>query len=309
MLNLFSTLGQRITQLTATGRASQQFFFVEYPAACCRDEGGRRIKRKIIGMLNLFSTLGQRITQLFDFLGGLAMLFFMLLRWVFTPPLEIRRTLIQAKRSGVDSLPIISIISFFLGLIMALQVAYLMKRLGSEMYIASIVALSIVRELGPVITALVIAGRVGAAIAAEIGTMQVTEQVDALRTLAYSPIKYLVVPRFLALMLMLPLLTIYADIIGILGGYTICVYKLGITSGMYMNITFNALLYKDLFTGLFKSIFFGMIIALSSCYQGLKVSGGAEGVGIATTNAVVNSFILVIVADCIFTAIFYFLFP
>ena len=232
-----------------------------------------------------------------------------MLRWIFTPPFEVRRTFIQAKRTGWDSLPIISVISLFIGLILALQIAYLMQRIGSEMYIASIVALSIVRELGPVITALVVAGRVGAAIAAEIGTMQVTEQVDALNTLAYSPIKYLVVPRFLALMLMLPLLTIYADAIGIFGGYAICVYKLGITSGMYLSITFDAILYKDLFTGLFKSIFFGMIIALSSCYQGLQVSGGAEGVGRATTDAVVNSFILIIVADCIFTSIFYFIFP
>jgi len=139
--------------------------------------------------------------------------------------------------------------------------------------------------------------------------MQVTEQIDALKTLAYSPIKYLVVPRFLALTLMLPLLTLYADAIGIFGGYVMCVYKLGITSGMYLNITFEALLLKDLFTGLFKSFVFGMIIALTSCYHGLQVSGGAEGVGEATTNAVVSSFILIIAADCLITAIFYFIFP
>ncbi len=232
-----------------------------------------------------------------------------MLRWVFTPPFEIRRTLMQAKRTGYDSMPIVSVVSLFIGLILALQTAYLMQRLGSEMYIASIVALSIVRELGPVITALVVAGRVGAAIAAEIGTMQVTEQIDALETLAYSPIKYLVLPRFLALTLMLPLLTLYADTIGIFGGYAMCVYKLGITKGMYLNITFEVLLYKDLFIGLFKSVVFGMIIAISSCYQGIKVTGGAEGVGRATTNAVVNSFILIIIADCFITAIFYFIFP
>jgi len=260
-------------------------------------------------MTNLFIDLGQRLIKFLYFLGGVGTLFLRMLRWVFTPPFEIRRTLIQAKRSGWDSLPIISIISLFIGLILALQIAYLMQRFGSEMYIASIVALSVVRELGPVITALVVAGRVGAAIAAEVGTMQVTEQVDALQTLAYSPIKYLVVPRFLALMLMLPLLTLYSDAVGIFGGYTMCVYKLGITPGMYLNITFEALKYKDLFTGLFKSIFFGMIIALSSCYQGLKVTGGAEGVGRATTKAVVNSFIWIIIADCFFTAIFYFIFP
>ncbi len=119
----------------------------------------------------------------------------------------------------------------------------------------------------------------------------------------------MVVPRFLALVFMLPLLTIYADAIGILGGYAMCVYKLGITSGMYLNITFEALFLKDFFTGLLKSVIFGMIISLSSCYQGLRVSGGAEGVGRATTNAVVSSFILIIIADCFITALFYFIFP
>ena len=260
-------------------------------------------------LINLFTRLGQRFMEFIYFLGGLGVLLLQVMRWVFTPPLEIKRTLAQAQRGGADSVPIISIISLFIGLILALQTAYLMQRLGSEMYIASIVALSMVRELGPVITALVVAGRVGAAIAAEVGTMQVTEQIAALDTLAYSPIKYLVVPRFIALMLMLPLLTLYSDIIGIIGGYTICVYKLGITSGMYLSITFDALLFKDLFTGLTKSIFFGMIIALCACYQGLKVSGGAEGVGRATTKAVVNSFILIIIADCFFAAMFYFIFP
>jgi len=192
---------------------------------------------------------------------------------------------------------------------MALQTAYMMQRLGSEMYIASIVSLSMVRELGPVISSLVVAGRVGAAIAAELGSMQVTEQVDALQTLATNPIKYLVVPRLLALSIMLPVLTLYADIIGILGGYLICVYKLGISSSMYLQITFDALFFKDLFTGLFKTVFFGMIIAFVSCYEGFNVEGGAEGVGRATTRAVVEAFILIIAADCFFTALFYFIFP
>jgi phospholipid/cholesterol/gamma-HCH transport system permease protein len=177
------------------------------------------------------------------------------------------------------------------------------------MYIASIVALSIVRELGPVITSLVVAGRVGASITAEIGSMQVTEQVDALSTLATNPIKYLVVPRFIALSLMLPILTLYADIVGILGGWLICVFKLGITSSMYWNIASEALKFKDLITGLSKTIVFGMIIALVSCYQGFNVEGGAEGVGKATTKSVVVSFVLIIAFDCFFTALFYFIFP
>jgi len=201
------------------------------------------------------------------------------------------------------------LVSLFIGFIFALQTAYFMQRIGSELYIASLVALSLVRELGPVITALIIAGRVGAAITAELGSMQVTEQIDALETLATNPIKYLVVPRFLALSITLPLLTIYADIIGIFGSYLICVYKLGISSKMYMNITFDALLYKDLFTGLFKTIFFGMIIALVSCYEGFNVEGGAVGVGRATTRSVVITFVMILAADCFFTALFYFIFP
>lgn len=215
----------------------------------------------------------------------------------------------QAKRSGVESLPIVSLLALFIGIILALQTAVQMQRLGSEMYIASIVALSLVRELGPVITALVVAGRVGAAFAAEIGSMQVTEQIDALETLATNPIKYLVVPRFLALTFMLPVLTLYANIIGIFGGYLICVFKLGISSSMYLHITYEALLFKDLFTGLFKAVIFGMIIAFVSCYEGFNVEGGAEGVGRATRNAVVATFILIITADCFFTALFYFIFP
>ncbi len=227
----------------------------------------------------------------------------------FTPPFQKDRIFEQAKKAGLDSLPIVALVSLFIGFIFALQTAYFMQRIGSEIYIASLVALSLVRELGPVITALVVAGRVGAAITAELGSMQVTEQIDALETLATNPIKYLVVPRFLALAVMLPLLTVFADAIGILGSYLICVYKLGIASSMYVHVTFDALKYKDIFTGLFKTIFFGMIIALISCYQAFNVEGGAEGVGRATTKAVVVSFIMIIAADCFFTALFYFIFP
>lgn len=225
------------------------------------------------------------------------------------PPFKKMRVFEQVKKAGFDSLPIVSLVALFIGFIFALQTAYFMQRIGSEMYIASMVALSLVRELGPVITALVVAGRVGASITAELGTMQVTEQIDALEAFATNPIKYLVVPRFLALTIVLPLLTLYANAVGIFGSYLICVNKLGISSSMYWQVTFDALLYKDLFTGLFKTIFFGMIIALISCYEGFNVEGGAEGVGQATTRSVVLSFILIIMADCFFTALFYFIFP
>jgi len=257
----------------------------------------------------IFIDLGRKVLGLLYFIGGISSLAAQSFYFTFVGPFERKRIFEQAKKSGVDSLPIVSLIALFIGVILAFQTAYLMQRLGSEMYIASIVALSLVRELGPVITALVVAGRVGAAITAEIGSMQVTEQLDALQTLGSNPIKYLVVPRFVSLSIMLPILTLYADIIGIMGGYMICVYKLGITSGMYLNITFSSLLFKDLFTGLAKSVFFGMIIAFVSCYEGFNVEGGAEGVGTATKRAVVSTFMLIIAMDCLFTALFYFIVP
>jgi len=256
-----------------------------------------------------FIDLGNRVISFLYFCGGLANLAFQTVYLVFKPPYKWERIVEQFKKVGYDSFPIVSLVALFIGFIFALQTAYFMQRIGSEIYIASMVALSIVRELGPVITALVVAGRVGASITAELGSMQVTEQIDALETLATNPIKYLVVPRFLAVSLMLPLLTIYANGIGILGSYLICVLKLGISSTMYMTVTFESIFYKDLLTGLFKSWIFGMVIALVGCYEGFNVKGGAEGVGKATTSSVVISFIMIIAADCLFTALFYFILP
>jgi len=258
---------------------------------------------------HFFIFVGRRVRKFFYALGGISSLTLETLYLSFSPPFKKDRVIDQAKKAGYDSLPIVSLVALFIGFIFALQTAYFMQRIGSEIYIASLVALSLVRELGPVITALVVAGRVGAAHTAEIGTMQVTEQIDALEAFATNPVKYLVVPRFLSLIIVLPLLTIYADAIGIFGSYMICVNKLGISSGMYLRVTWDALLFKDLFTGLFKSVFFGMIIALVSCYEGFNVEGGAEGVGQATTRSVVITFISIIVADCFFTALFYFIFP
>jgi len=256
-----------------------------------------------------FVDIGRKIIAFLYFWGGMANLAGQTIFQIFLPPFSKDKLVEQIKKAGYESLPIVALVSLFIGIIFALQTAIFMQRIGSELYIASIVALALVRELGPVITALVVAGRVGAAITAELGSMQVTEQIDALETLATNPIKYLVVPRFLGLAIVLPLLTLYADAIGILGGYLICVGKLGISGSMYMTVTTEALLYKDIFTGLFKSVFFGMIIAIVSCYEGFNVEGGAEGVGRATTKSVVASFILIIVADCFFTALFYFIFP
>lgn len=239
--------------------------------------------------------------------GGVSILTGETLFWIPMPPSRKRQIFEQMSKIGIGSLPIVSMISLFTGMVLALQSAYQMQKLSAEMYIASLVALSMARELGPVLTALIVAGRIGASITAELGTMKVTEQIDALQTLATNPVKYLVVPRFLALIIMLPLLTIYSDIIGIFGGYIISTLKLNISHAMYMKNTWDPLKYKDVFTGLVKSFFFGVIICIIACYEGMTAEGGAEGVGRSTTSSVVTSFILIITSDCFFTALFYFI--
>ena len=241
--------------------------------------------------------------------GGISILMGQTVFWIPMPPLRRRQIFEQMSKIGVDSLPIVFLISMFTGMVLALQSAYQLQRFSAEMYMASLVVFSMTRELGPVLTALIVAGRVGASITAELGTMKVTEQIDAMETLATNPIKYLVVPRFLALIIVLPLLTIYSDIVGILGGYLVGVYKLGVSHSMYMKNTWQPLTYKDFFTGLVKSFFFGIIICIVACYEGMTAEGGAEGVGRSTTSSVVVSFILIIASDCFFTALFYFVAP
>lgn len=242
------------------------------------------------------------------YIGQLAILCGQAFYWTLTPPYKPYRFLVQARRVGLGSFLIASMVAFFVGMIIALQMAYLMVQLSAEIYIPNVIALSLTRELAPVLTALIVAGRVGAGITAEIGSMVVTEQVDALKAFAVNPVKYLVVPRFLALIAMLPVLTIFADFIGIYGGHLICVNKLGVNSIMYWQMVCDALRIRDVAIGLLKAFFFAMIIAIVGCHQGLKVKGGADGVGNATTTSVVRSFILIIMLDCAITFVFYFLF-
>ena len=257
-------------------------------------------------MRRFLEMLGGHFMKFVKYAGGISILMGETVFWIPMPPLRRRQITEQMARIGVDSLPIVFLISLFTGMVLALQSAYQMQRFSAEMYIASLVAFSMTRELGPVLTALIVAGRVGASIAAELGTMKVTEQIDALETLATNPVKYLVTPRFIALIIMLPLLTVYSDIIGVLGGYVIGVYKLGISHAIYMKNTWEPLKYKDFFTGLVKSFFFAIIICIVACYEGMTAEGGAEGVGRSTTSSVVVSFILIIASDCFFTALFYF---
>jgi len=207
---------------------------------------------------------------------------------------------------GVQSIVIVFFVMFFTGIVLAMQSAPQLAQMGGLIYVASLVTVSICRELGPVLTALVIAGRVGAAITAEIGSMKVNEQIEALDTMAISPIRYLVVPKLLALFIMLPCLTIVGDASGLFGGYVIGVHNLKINSGLYIQTAIKFLTLKDIYTGLSKSFIFAIIIAMVGAYQGLKTRGGAVGVGKATTISVVTSFILIIISDAIMTGIFFF---
>ena len=238
--------------------------------------------------------------------GSLCLLFAQTLGGMLARPLRGRAVVYEVWKVGVRSWFIVAVSSLFIGMVLAFQSAYQMQKLAAEIYIASLVALSVVREIGPVITALIVAGRVGSAIAAELGTMKVTEQIDALLTLAADPVRYLVIPRFVALIICLPLLTLWANAMGIFGGFLIGTLKLGILPSLYWKMTTIPLSLKDLFSGLLKSLIFGMIICIVSCFEGFRTEGGAEGVGRATTVAVVNSFIYIIGADCLCTALFYF---
>ncbi len=260
-------------------------------------------------MKGFIQRLGESALNFFIYIGGVFHLLCGTTFQIFVPPLRRKEFFTQMYKIGVLSLPIVFLVSLFTGMVLALQSAYQLTKMNANLYISSLVALSMVRELGPVLTALIVAGRVGASITAELGTMKVTEQIDALETQAVNPVKYLVVPRFLALCLTLPLLTVYADFIGIAGGYFIGVHKLLIGPTIYIKMTFDALEFKDLFTGLFKALVFAAIICIVACYEGFRTEGGAEGVGKATTFSVVTSFILIIAADCLFTTLFYYMFP
>jgi len=263
-------------------------------------------KKLFIACGRTFSDVRKQTVESFVYTGGVAALFGKTLFGIWSFPLRKRQILEQMSRIGVASFPIVVLISFFTGIVLALQSAYQLQQMSAQMYIASLVALSVTRELGPVLTALIIAGRSGAAITAELGTMKVTEQIEALETLSASPVQYLVVPRFIALVVMVPLLTVYADFFGVLGGYLVGVGKLNITHAMYMKMTLVPLTVGDVMTGIAKSAVFAVIICVISCFEGINSQGGAEGVGKSTTASVVKSFILIIMADCLFTAIFYF---
>lgn len=209
----------------------------------------------------------------------------------------------QALRIGADALPIVGLIAFLLGLIMAFQSAFQLRQFGANIYVANLVGISMVREFGPLMTAIVVAGRSGSAISAELGTMMVGEEIDALRTMGINENRFLVVPRVYAISFTQPSLTIMADLVGILGGFCIGVFYLDLSAAAYMQQTIQALTIGDLANGLAKSGVFAWVIVLIGCYTGLNITGGAEGVGRATTNSVVASIFSIIVVDSIFTTL------
>ena len=219
-------------------------------------------------------------------------------KWMFKKPFDIQNIKNQMVVIGLRSLPVTSLTLFFTGMVMALQTGYSFINVFNEpVYVGSVVGFSIVKELGPVLTAIVFSGRVGAAITAELGTMKVTEQIEALYTLGTNPVKYLAVPRFLSCILLVPILTLFSNFCGIAGGLMVSVFKLKIPSTVFRDDILNFMEIGDLFHGLIKSFFFAFIVVLTSCYKGFSADGGAEGVGRATTEAVVISMVLVLVSD------------
>lgn len=258
----------------------------------------------ILGALNAFL---EETGRLFSFMGQL---FSETLAFLGSPRrslrLDGRPVFVQLEQIGSLSVPVVVTTALFTGMVLALQAGLTLeiKLKGVTQFMGRTVALPFIRELGPVLTGLIVTGRIGSAIAAEIGTMAVTEQIDALKTLATPPVRYLGVPRLLACVLMLPLLAALADVVGLLGGYVVAHLVLDIPSNVYWSDIPNMVVVGDVVSGMAKCVFFGGIIAVVSCYQGFGTSGGAEGVGQATTRAVVWSSILILVSDYFLTAFF-----
>ena len=254
---------------------------------------------------NFFHLIGSTSILFLQESGKVTLLLWKTALLTFQRPFNLKDILRQMEEVGIKSMPVVLITGAFTGAVLALQSYTGFQRFNAETFVGTVVALSITRELGPVLTGLMVSGRVGSSMAAELGTMQVTEQIDALYTLAVNPIKYLIVPRLLAALIMMPVLVIFADLIGIAGGYFVSVKILSSNPYTYMERTWNYLELNDIFSGLFKACVFGVIIATISCYQGFFTRGGAEGVGRATTKAVVLSCLLILIFNYIITALLF----
>ena len=260
----------------------------------------------------LLVALGGRVLFNLRSIGRFTLLLGDVAVWSFVRPFRgfpLRRNELfkQMRIIGLDSLPIVGLISLIMGMIIALQSAKQAEPFGAEMYIGMLVAYAMVRELGPLMAAIMLSGRVGARFAAELGTMKVSEEIDALEVMALNPVRFLIVPRVLAIIAMLPCLTVLADLIGYFGGMFTAAAIVGVDPVLYYQKTVEFLKMQDVFTGLVKSLFYAIIVGGIGCYKGIHVSEGAAGVGIATTESVVMSIFLIVCTDCIATAFFYFL--
>ncbi len=247
--------------------------------------------------------IGRWVLHIFERVGVLVILLLQTLRQL--PKLNIKLCIKQMSHLGVDSLPIVSLTLLFAGMVMTLQIIDILLRYGAQSTLGGIMAIAMGRELGPVLTGVVMAGRIGAAMTAELGTMKVTEQIDALRCMATNPIAYLVVPRFVACLIMLPVLTVYGFVIGVGGGYFVATSFHDLSSFTYMNSIEVFTAASDVGYGLIKAMFFGGIVALVGCYEGMAAKSGAEGVGKATTQSVVSSIILIFICNYFLSLVLY----
>lgn len=254
---------------------------------------------------NFLRTLGKPLVKFVISFGELTRFILKALYHCFVPPFYPKVLLGQLIDMGFYSLPVVGLTTIFAGMVIALQSYSGFARFGAESAVASVVLISVTRELAPVLSALMVAGRIGAAMAAEIGTMRVTEQIDALVTLSTNPFKYLIAPRLWSGVIVLPVLVLIGDVIGIFGGYVVGVYKLGFNPANYVNSTLQNMQTIDIVSGLVKAAVFGFIIALMGCYNGYRSKGGAQGVGEATTNAVVSASILILIFNYILTEVFF----
>jgi phospholipid/cholesterol/gamma-HCH transport system permease protein len=256
-------------------------------------------------MLEILAKIGKCILSSIFCVTGLLLRLFEVVKDIFTPKFYIGNFVYQMIFVGFNSLPIIAMTALFSGAVMALQSYTGFARFSAENTIPTVVALSITRELAPVLTGLMVTGRVGASFAAELATMRVTEQIDALYTLSTNSVKFLIAPRIFASFICLPLLVLIADIIGVMGGYLVGVYKLSFNSANYINNTVKYLNASDINSGLIKASAFGLIISCTSCYFGYNAKKGARGVGIASTNAVVFSSILILISNYLITELLF----
>lgn len=252
----------------------------------------------------MFEKIGQSILALLQFAGGFGLLCLQIARECFYPPFYFKLILHQVLKIGVESFLLVAVTALATGSVMALQFGYGVAKFGGKLYIPKVVTLAILREMGPVFTSLLVAGRIGSGIASEVGSMKVTQQIDAIRALGTSPVKRIVIPRLIASLIALPILTLFADYIGLFGAMLVCSKELGINKEYFFHKAIETLRLYDLFTGMAKTLVFAFFIAVTACWKGLNTEGGTQGVGNTTTWVVVASSIFIMISDFFLTKFF-----